>query len=323
MAVYTKLSDADFNNILQNFNIGTFVSAKGIAEGVENTNYLVVTTQNKYILTVYEERVKESDLPFFVELMAKLSEQGIPCPQPILDNNNQAILKYNGKLLTIVSFLSGKSPNSIKNTHIEELGKYLAKIHNASDIIKLKRENALSIDFWQSSIENLNQKADDAFTGITNKIKSTFATIKQSWPQNLPAGVIHADLFPDNVFFEENKNSENLSAILDFYMACNDYFAYDIAIVLNAWCFEQDYSFNITKASKLLSAYNAVRIISEEEKQALPILCAGAALRFLLTRLHAYLNQVEGAVVKVKNPVEYLKKMEFHLHVKSYSEYGL
>jgi homoserine kinase type II len=332
MAVYTKFEDADFITILSQFDIGNFVAAIGIAEGVENTNYLVTTTQNKYILTVYEERMNEAELPFFVELMQKLSLQNIPCPEPIFSKQNQAILKYNGKFLTIVSFLQGKSPSLIKNNHVELIGQYLAKIHNASGQVNLKRENSLSLDFWQKSITLLDQKADANFTSITAKIKSAFANIQNNWPKNLPAGIIHADLFPDNVFFDEGKNQnlntsesppEVLSAILDFYMACNDIFAYDIAITLNAWCFESDYSFNITKASRLLNAYNNVRQLTEAEKQALPLLCSGAALRFLLTRLHAYLNQVEGALVKVKNPVEYLKRMEFHSQIKSYTEYGL
>jgi homoserine kinase type II len=324
MAVYTKFEDADFIAILNQFDIGNFVAAKGIAEGVENTNYLLTTTKNKFILTVYEERVNESDLPFFVELMQKLSLQNVPCPEPIFAKNGGAILKHNGKILTIVSFLNGKSPTLIKNNHVEQIGKYLAKIHNASTQVVLTRNNALSLDFWQSSIAKLDEKADANFAGITAKIQNAFAKIQNNWPIDLPSGVIHADLFPDNVFFEEDKSgAESLSAILDFYMACNDIFAYDIAITLNAWCFESDYSFNITKASRLLNAYNAERNLTEAEKQALPLLCAGAALRFLLTRLHAYLNQVEGALVKVKNPFEYLKKMEFHAQVKSYTEYGL
>lgn len=320
MAVYTKLDEQDFANILTQFDIGTFVAAKGIAEGVENTNYMLETDRNKFILTVYEERVKDSDLPFFIGLMDGLAQNNIPAPLPLKAKDGSAILKYNGKSLTIVSFLEGRSPTVIKNAHIQQIGEFQAKIHNCSaKLPQLQRENALSISFWREMIEKIGDKGDAHFPGITQKISDAFAQITANWPKNMPVGLIHADLFPDNVFFQD----ERLSAILDFYMACNDICAYDISITLNAWCFEPDFSFNITKAKLLLSAYNNHRKLTEAELDALPILCAGSALRFLLTRLYAYLNQSEGALVKVKNPIEYLRKMEFHLQVKSHYEYGL
>lgn len=323
MAVYTALSDFEIGAFLSRYTIGTLVSAKGITEGVENTNYLLTAekdgVQTRYILTVYEKRTKEEDLPFFAGLKQHLAARGVTCPVPILDAGGNAIGRIKDKAAMLVSFLAGKSTRAIQNVHMSELGAHMARMHLAVADFAGARANALSLAGWRSLVEKIESRADEIAPGLGALLAGEMQWLEKNWPNDLPTGVIHADLFPDNVFYE----GERLSGIIDFYFACNDILVYDLAIVINAWSFERQREFNITKAQQLLKAYNNVRPISDAELNAFPILCRGSALRFLLTRAYDWLNPVAGAQVSPKDPMEYVKKLRFHQSVSHHREYGL
>ena len=319
MAVYTEVSDEALEAFLIRYDIGSLVSFKGIAEGVENSNYLVRTDKGAYILTLYEKRVDENDLPFFLGLLDHLNARGISCPTPCRQNNGKALNVLAKRPAAIFTFLEGFSVNKPKVRHCGELGQALAEFHLAGDGFKMQRPNALSVKDWRPLFELSKSRADSVQTGLQDDIQNALDELEAKWPDNLKRGVIHADLFPDNVFFLKDA----LSGIIDFYFACNDALAYDIAICLNAWCFEPDFSFNITKAKALLRGYETVRPLDENEKDALPLLAQGAALRFLLTRLYDWLEVPPGALVTPHDPIEYWRKMRFHSSVASVAEYGL
>jgi len=319
MAVYTEVEDDDLTAFIAEYDIGAVVSYKGIAEGVENSNYLLQTERGPYILTLYEKRVDPKDLPFFLGLMDHLAEAGIPCPTPIHGRDGSALRTLAGRPAAVVSFLQGMWPRRIMPDHCALLGEALAHMHLAGDGYARRRPNALSVAGWRPLFERSAARAHEVRRGLAETIEKELAHLEACWPDGLPSGVIHADLFPDNVFFLLNR----LTGLIDFYFACNDAFAYDLAICLNAWCFEIDGSFNITKARLMLSKYRTVRAFSTEELEMLPLLARGSALRFLLTRLHDWLHHPEGALVKPKNPVEYLDKLRFHQSVKGPGAYGL
>lgn len=321
MAVFTKLSENDFISILENYNIGSYQSHAGIAEGVENTNFKLITSSGSYILTIYEKRVRPEDLPFFTKLQQKLNGEGFPCPMPIINNSGSLVSSFANKNFTIVTFLKGKWPTSISNNEVKQAGGILAELHKISQkfsAAEISRKNSMGKTFWLETYAKAKIEAEKKFKGLQQTCEKAFDLIK-NWPESLPTGIIHADFFPDNVLFDNG----TVSGVIDFYMSCNDILAYDLAIALNAWCFEKDYAFNITKANIMLDAYNKVRKLTVEELKYLPILCVGASLRFLSTRLYDYFNRDENAVVSVKSPNEYIEKLKFHLQVKSYKEYGL
>ena len=319
MAVYTQVFDEDLEAFLEGYALGEVLSFKGIAEGVENSNFLLRTTEGNFILTLYEKRVAPSDLPFFLGLMGHLADRGISCPTPVLDKDGKALNELCGRPAAIISFLDGLWPRRIQPFHTKGLGSALAKFHIAGRDFELQRPNALSIQSWRPLFEATAARADEVCDGLAQKIGEEVSFLEENWPEHLPSGVIHADLFPDNVFFRHEK----LTGLIDFYFACNDFLAYDIATCLNAWCFEPDNAFNVTKARLLLRCYQAVRPLDPEELRTLPILCRGSSLRFLLTRLYDWLNHPEGAFVKPKNPVEYLRKLSFHQAIHSPAAYGL
>lgn len=319
MAVYTEITDDDLTTFLAAYDIGHVVSLKGIAEGVENSNYLLQTDRAHYILTIYEKRVAEGDLPFFLGLMDHLADRTFPCPTPIHGRDGEALRRLADKPAAIVSFIEGLWVRRPTPDHCAQLGAALAQMHVAGDGFERRRGNALSVADWRPLFERCRADADTVETGLADSIAGELTDIEKTWPTDLPHGVIHADLFPDNVLFLENK----LSGFIDFYFACNDFFAYDIAVCLNAWCFETDGSFNITKAKALLTAYRRHRTITPEELAALPLLARGAAMRFLLTRLFDWLNQVPGALVQPKDPLEYWRKLHFHRGVTGPGAYGL
>jgi len=319
MAVYTEVSDSQLAAFMEQYDLGDPLALMPIAEGVENSNYRLATTTGPYILTIYEKRVDRADLPFFLGLMEHLSAGGIPCPLPIQGRNGEALREVNGKAAAIITFLEGEWPRKISPNHCRGLGAAMAQMHLAGTDFTLSRPNSLSMRGWRDVFQSVEGRADEVAPGLAAEIANELDVIEANWPNDLPAGVIHADLFPDNVFFR----GEALSGIIDFYFACNDFFAYDLAICLNAWCFEPDLSFNVTKAKLMLSSYRKVRPFSEIEVANLPLLARGAALRFLLTRLHDWLHQVEGALVKPKNPTEYLQKLRFHREVTGPAAYGL
>tara|TARA_Y100000766_G_scaffold277993_1_gene284163 strand:+ start:350 stop:1312 length:963 start_codon:yes stop_codon:yes gene_type:complete len=319
MAVYTEVLDEDLEIFVDAYDIGRVLSCKGIAEGVENTNYLMQTDRAQYILTLYEKRVASEDLPFFLNLMEYLAEAGIPCPTPLHGRDGDALRTLCGRPAAIITFLHGMWPKRINAVHCSEVGAALARFHDAGAAFGMERPNALSLAAWRPLFEASQVRADDVRPGLTDLIAAELDYLEAHWPTDLPQGVCHADLFPDNVFFL----GEELSGLIDFYFACNDFLVYDLAICLNAWCFERDNSFNVTKARRMLSAYRRERDVSDAEISALPTIARGAALRFLLTRLYDWLHQPEGAFVKPKDPLEYLTILQFHQGVSTPGEYGL
>ena len=320
MAVYTEVSDDDLRSFLSAYDIGDVVSFKGIAEGVSNSNYLMQTTKGPFILTLYEHRTNPADLPFFLSLMEHLAKNGVHCPIPIKDKAGKALQRLCGKAAVVVSFLRGISPRKITTEHCAELGAALAQLHQAGTGFGMKRANNLSLEGWRDLYARAGDAADEVEPGMKALIGKELDVLGAAWPKSgLPAGVIHADLFPDNVFFLDGK----CSGLIDFYFACTDFLAYDIAVCLNAWCFEPDGAFNITKASRLLASYSAVRTLTAAEKENLPLFCRGSAMRFLLTRLFDWVNTPAGALVKRKDPREYLHKLNFHRRVESIAAYGL
>ena len=320
MAVYTKLNQDQVNNILLNYKLGNLKKFEGIKEGIENTNYFIETEKGKYILTIYERRVEETDLPFFSNLMVELSKKNFNCPKPIPNKNNNYISDLNSKKFMITSFLDGKSKNNLSPFECKIVGQQIAKLHQITKNFKFNRKNDLSIKSWRNIFSQVKDKCNKIHPELPKLIEANLISIEKQWPKNLPSGIIHADLFSDNIFFKNNK----FSGFIDFYFSCNDFYAFEIAICFNALCFDgmkQNLSFNVTKAKKLMEGYNEVRKISKDEKIAIKVLSQGAALRFLLTRVFDYLNTVDDAVVKIKDPEEYLKRLEFHKNAKGFEDY--
>jgi homoserine kinase type II len=317
MAVYTEVGDAELEAFLTQYEIGNAESFKGIAEGVENSNYLLTTGTGQYIVTLYEKRVDPSELPFFLGLLDHLAARGINCPRPIHGRDGQALRTLAGRPAAITTFLQGLWPRRILVAHCGPVGEALAALHLAGRDFPIRRANALSVTGWRPLFEASRRHIDDG--ALIRELEDELDFLEGSWPQALPSGVIHADLFNDNVFFLHDR----LSGLIDFYFACNDAFAYDVAICLNAWCFEPDNAFNATKGRALLQGYEAVRPLGAEERAVLPILARGAALRFLLTRLYDWVHTPAGALVKRKDPREYLAKLRFHRRTASIEDYGL
>lgn len=318
MAVYTDVTAEDLAAHLQKYDIGALSSFKGIAEGVENSNFLVHTTKGAFILTLYEKRVDPVDLPFFIGLMEHLAARGLTCPTPVKMRDGAALGLLAGRPAAIVTFLEGLSLRRPTAVHAAEVGRALAKLHLAGDGFPLRRENALSVGGWRPLFERARDRADEVAPGLAATIADELAHCEARWPRDLPGGIIHADLFTDNVFFLDGV----LSGLIDFYFACNDTLAYDLAICLNAWCFSPATEYDFSCGVAMIAGYQEVRPLSAEEKAALPLLARGAALRFLLTRLVDWLNVPAGAVVTPKDPVEYLKKLRFHQKVAGPGEYG-
>ncbi len=319
MAVYTEVPDDELAAFVARYGIGAVLSCKGIAEGVENSNFLLHTEAGYFILTLYEKRVNPADLPFFVGLMDHLAESGISCPTPLKTAQGEALGTLAGRPAAMVTFLDGLSVKRPGPEHCAELGQAMARMHLAGQGFGMQRANSLSVGAWRPLYGQSGARADEVRPGLGREIEAELDVLEAAWPAHLPRGVIHADLFPDNVFFIQGK----LSGIIDFYFACTDALAYDVAICLNAWCFEADMSFNVTKARALLGGYTRVRPFSDAEFEALPLLARGAALRFMLTRLYDWLSVPEGALVTPKDPLEYLKKLRFHQDVTSTRDYGL
>ena len=319
MAVYTEIGDDELRAFTALYDIGEVLSCKGIAEGVENSNFLLTTERANFILTLYEKRVARADLPFFIALMDHLAHQGVACPTPVRGKDGEALRELCGRPAAIVTFLNGMWPRRIEPFHCAALGGALAKLHLAGESLALARANDLGVAGWRRLYEGCRERAGELQPGLAAELGDDLAFLEAAWPENLPTGVIHADLFPDNVFFRDRA----LSGLIDFYFACTDFLAYDIAICLNAWCFEGDLSFNVTKARLLVQSYRAARPLGPLELAALPLLARGSALRFLLTRLFDWLNQPAGALVRPKDPLEFLRKLRFHRTVASVRDYGL
>lgn len=319
MAVYTEVGDEEIEALAASYGLGRLVSFKGIAEGVENTNYLVVTDRDRYILTLYERRVDPAELPFFLGLMEHLAASGITCPTPLRDLEGRNLREVAGRPAALVTFLDGVWLRRPQVEHCAAVGEALARLHLAGRDFAMRRTNALGLAGWRPLYDRFCDRADEIMPGLEDAIDAELDHLERAWPKHLATGVIHADLFPDNVFFLDDR----LSGLIDFYFGCTDAFAYDVAICLNAWCFEPDFSFNITKGRALLRGYQSVRRLSPAEVAALPTLARGSALRFLLTRAYDWINTPPDALVKRKDPAEYLRRLRFHQAVTSAADYGL
>ena len=318
MAVYTEVPDSALSAFLDAYDLGTLLSYKGIAEGVENTNFFLHTAAGNFILTLYEKRVNEADLPFFLNLMEHLARRGLACPQPVRNRQGEALGRLCGRPAVIVSFLEGVSVKVPGVDHCRALGGALAALHAAGRDFGITRENSLSVSAWRPLFAQAEHQADSVSPGLAERTRADLDLLESAWPTGLPGGVIHADLFTDNVFFI----GDALSGLIDFYFACTDAFAYDLAICLNAWCFSPDGSFHRDRAAAMIAGYEAVRPLEAAEVEALPILARGAALRFMLTRLVDWLNVPPGALVQPKDPREYDRRLAFHRQARDARDYG-
>jgi homoserine kinase type II len=319
MAVYTEVPDDQLGTFIASYDLGALLSYKGIAEGVENTNYLVHTEKGPFILTLYEKRVSPDDLPFFLSLMEHLAGAGITCPTPVRDAQGHLLRELAGRPAALVTFLEGVWIRRPQPHHCLALGQAMAKLHLAGQSFQGRRSNALGVAGWRPLYQRFHSRADEIGKGLSAIIEQELAHLEANWPADLPQGIIHADLFPDNAFFL----GDRLSGLIDFYFACTDALAYDVAITLNAWCFETDHAFNITKGRALLKGYQSVRALTPAERVALPLLARGAALRFLLTRAYDWLNTAADALVSRKDPNEYLRRLRFHRGITTAAAYGL
>jgi homoserine kinase type II len=319
MAVYTEVTDEALEAFLAEYDIGSIVAFRGIAEGVENSNYSLKTSQGDFILTLYEKRVDPADLPWFLGLMEHLATRKITCPQPVRARDGEALRVLSGRHAAITTFLPGVWPRRVRVEHCGPVGRALAGLHRAGADYAPTRANALGSHGWRPLLRRCGARVNEVQPALAAELETALSEILAAWPDALPKGHIHADLFPDNVFFLD----EHLSGLIDFYFAATDFLAYDVAICLNAWCFEVDYSFNVTKGRALLRGYETIRPLSAEERAALPVLCRGAAIRFLLTRLYDWVNTPEGAMVTRKDPMEYLRRLRFHRWARDEHSYGL
>jgi len=320
MAIYTKISRNDITSIEQKFNLGKIISFKGIKKGIENTNYLIKTKNNKYILTIFEKRVQKKDLPFFMSLMDGLNNHKINCPKPQKSKKGNYLVNIKNKPASIVSFVEGKEKNKLKIKDCYEIGKNIAKLHMTSKKIKLYRKNSMSLNSWPKLLKKIGKKSNKIDVNLNDLMKTSLKNIRKRWPKNLSSGIIHGDLFIDNIFFKNNK----FNGYIDFYFSSNDFLIYEIAICINALCFDKKnkkFIFNKKKSKNLLKGYSSLRKLSKDEKNSLNVLCRGAALRYLLTRTFDYLNTPKNAVIKIKNPREYIQKLKIHNKFNNFKNY--
>ena len=325
MAVFTKINTKDVSYIENQFNLGKIKTFKGIKEGIENTNYLIQIRNKKYILTIFEKRVhggcKKKDLPFFMKLMSKLSKLNIKCPKPVRNKKGTYIFKLKNKNACIVSFLEGKDKKQLSVNDYFSVGKNVAKLHIASKKINLYRKNSLSVNSWGPLLKKVDNRINKLSSNLVNLMKSDLADIKKKWPKKMPKGIIHSDLFIDNIFFYKNK----FYGFIDFYFSANDFLAYELATCINALCFKRRnkiFVLDKKKSSQLLKGYQSVRKLSLKEKNNLNTLCRGSALRYLLTRSYDFLNTPKNAIIKIKDPLEYLHKLNLHRNLNSFKDYS-
>ena len=320
MAIYTKISRNDIISIEQKFNLGKIISFKGIKKGIENTNYLIRTKNNKYILTIFEKRVQKKDLPFFMSLMDKLNNHKINCPKPQKSKKGNYLVNIKNKPASIVSFVEGKEKNKLKIKDCYEIGKNIAKLHMTAKKIKLYRKNSMSLNSWPKLLNKIGKKSNKIDVNLNDLMKTSLKNIRKRWPKKLSSGIIHGDLFIDNIFFKNNK----FYGYIDFYFSSNDFLIYEIAICINALCFDKKnkkFIFNKKKSKNLLKGYSSLRKLSKDEKNSLNVLCRGAALRYLLTRTYDYLNTPKSAIIKIKNPREYIQKLKIHNKFNNFKNY--
>ena len=320
MAVYTKLTSKDVLSLSSKYKINEVVKFEGIKKGIENTNYLLKTNKNKFILTIFEKRVQKKDLPFFMNLMNKLNQKKIICPKPLKSKNGKLLSIIKGKSACIVTFLEGKDKANLDYKNCFDIGKNIAKLHKAASKIKLHRENSMSVNRLDALLKSIKFRSTKTASKLKSTLNTNLKNIKKEWPKNLPKGIIHGDLFIDNIFFNKNK----FSGFIDFYFSSNDYLMYEIAICINALCFDRKnnkFLMNNQKIKNLIDGYENIRTISKKEKNSLNVLCRGAALRYLLTRIYDYFNTPKTALIKIKDPKEYLQKLIIHNNLSNYKDY--
>ena len=308
MAVYSQINEKDLILFLAEYEIGSLINYEGILEGIENTNYKITTSQNKYILTIFEKRTNTEDLPFFINLKNHLAKKKFKCPTPIKNKKGSNMGKINGKTCVLISFLDGEKKNNITENICNEVGEVLSKLHNETKDFNETRENSMNYNQWEVIFSKCKLSSSGAYSYLMPIIEKELSYLKNNWPKNLPKGIIHADVFKDNVFFKNNK----FSGLIDFYFSCNDYLAYDIALTINAWCFDKKIKFEINKFQSMINGYEINRKLESDEKKNLSILSRGASIRILLTRLHDMLFQEQEAFVELKDPIEYLNILKFH-----------
>ena len=320
MAVYTTIDKRDVLSLSIKFNLGKVIKFYGIKKGIENTNYLLKTHNENYILTIFEKRVKKKDLPFFMKLMDKLNKYKINCPKPLKDGNGKYLTLIKNKPASVVTFLKGKDKKILNNKNCFDVGKNIGKLHKVSHKIKLYRKNSMSIHNLDSLLKSIKFKHKSIYPNLKSMLKINLKEIREEWPKRLPKGIIHGDLFIDNIFFNKN----NFAGFIDFYFSCSDYSMYEIAICINALCFDKKnnkFVLNKHKVKNLIKGYQSIRKISSKEKGMLNILCRGAALRYLLTRIYDYFNTPKTALIKIKDPKEYFQKLIIHNNLNNYKDY--
>ncbi len=320
MAVYTTINNKDVSVLSKKFALGKIIKFQGIKQGIENTNYLLKTNNKKYILTIFEKRVQKKDLPFFMKLMDTLIQRNINCPKPLKNKNKKYLTLIKNKAACIVTFLDGKDKQHLNNKNCYDVGKNIGKLHKASHRLKLYRKNSMSINNLNPLLKSLKLKSKTIIPNLETVLSKNLMKIKKEWPKNLPKGIIHGDLFIDNIFFKKNK----FAGFIDFYFSCNDYLMYEIAICINALCFDKKnnkFILNKQKVKNLIKGYQSVKKISQKEKDSLNILCRAAALRYLLTRIYDYFNTPKTALIKIKDPKEYFQKLTIHNSLKAYKDY--
>tara|TARA_Y100000022_G_scaffold42682_1_gene35325 strand:+ start:130 stop:1095 length:966 start_codon:yes stop_codon:yes gene_type:complete len=319
MAVYTKISNKDIRLINSKFDIDEIKSFQGIKKGIENTNYLLKTKKEKFILTIFEKRVSKKDIPFFMKLMDNLNQSRISCPKPLKDKNENYLIKLKNKTACVVSFLKGKDKQILNMNNCYQVGKIISQMHSITKKLKFSRKNSMGIKNLNPLLKSIKFKSKKN-SNLEKFLTKNLSNIKKSWPSKLPSGIIHGDLFVDNIFFNKNK----LSGVIDFYFAANDFFMYEIAICINALCFDKKnnkFKINKQKVKNLIKGYESVRKITINEKKSLNILCRGAAIRYLLTRLYDYSNTPKTALIQIKDPNEYYQKLISHNNLSSYRDY--
>ena len=320
MAVYTRINGKDLSQIEKSFNIGKILTFSGIKKGIENTNYLLKTNRKKIILTIFEKRVQKKDLPFFMELMFGLSRQRIKCPEPIKNNKGKYLFKIKNKTACLVCFLEGKDKNQLTNKDCFDVGKNAGKLHLAAKNLKLYRRNSLSVNSWGPLLNKIDKRINKLSSNLINTMRSDLSDIKKKWPKKMPKGIIHSDLFLDNIFFYKKK----YYGFIDFYFSANDFLAYELATCVNALCFKKKnrvFILDKNKSAQLLRGYQSVRKLNSQEKDNFNTLCRGSALRYLLTRSYDYLNTPKKALIKIKDPKEYFDKLNFHRGLNSFKDY--
>ena len=320
MAVYTKINKTEIQIIENKFDIGRVLSFSGIKKGIENTNYIIKTKSKKYILTIFEKRVNSKDLPFFMKLMYGLSKLKIKCPEPVKSIDGKYLIKLKNKNACIVSFLNGKDKKNLSPKDCYIVGKNIAKLHNASKKLNLYRKNALAIPMLSNLLASISKKINNVQRNVLSEMRQEFSYLRKFWPKKLNTGIIHCDLFIDNIFFYKNK----YFGFIDFYFSANDFLAYELSICINALCFNKKgrkYILNKNKSTNLIKGYESIRKLNSSEKKYFNILCRGSALRYLLTRSYDYLNTPKDAYIKIKDPREYIQKLKYHQSLSGFRDY--